>query len=224
MRGLYRHLCLRAEVLSTFQLHRYLRYYSAPSLLAKVIHSMQMLVEFLPLLLFLGAFLYSGDLMVALQVLMVAMPIAFLIKWRITGKIDKILLGSTVVLLIMGSVSLVTKNPNFLFWKPTVFYWIMAIAFLGSQFIGEKPFAQRFLSAVGEMPIEKWRKLNVAWIVFFVVGGFLNLYVAFNYSQQFWVYFKVFGFLGLTFLFIVGQFFWLSGHVIEPEPEQSEGE
>jgi len=209
---------------SAFQINAYLGYYSAPLQRSEVLRPMQMLVEFFPLLMFLGAFSYSGDLMVALQVLMVAMPIAFLVKWRITGKIDKILLGSTVILLIMGSVSLITKNPNYLLWKPTVFYWILAMAFLGSQFVGEKPFAQRFLSSVGEMPVDKWRKLNIAWIVFFVAGGFLNLYVAFNFSQEFWVYFKVFGFLGLTFVFIVGQFFWLSGHIEETEPEQSESE
>jgi intracellular septation protein len=185
---------------------------------------MQFLVELLPLLLFLGAFMYSGELMVGLQVLMVAMPVAFLIKWRLTGRIDKILLGSTVILLIMGSISLITKNPNYLLWKPTVFYWILSVAFLVSQYVGDKPFAQRFLGTVGGLPLEKWRTLNIAWIVFFVAGGFLNLYVAFNYSQETWVYFKVFGFLALTFLFIVGQFIWLSKHLEEPEPDKSEAE
>lgn len=185
---------------------------------------MQMLVEFLPLLMFLGAFLYTGDLLVGLQVLMVAMPIAFLIKWRLTGKIDKILLGSTVLLIIMGSISLVTENLNFLFWKPTVFYWVLAVAFLVSQFVGEKPFVQRFLGTVGDIPIRQWRQLNVVWIVFLVAAGFLNLYVAFNYSQKAWAYFKVFGFLGLTFLFIVGQFIWLSRHLQELDPEKPEAD
>ena len=99
---------------------------------------MQILVDFFPLLLFLGAYLYSDDIFVALQILMIAMPVSFLIKWWITRKIDKMLLGSTVVLLIMGSATLVFRNPVFLYWKPTVFYWIAAIAFLASQFVGER--------------------------------------------------------------------------------------
>jgi intracellular septation protein len=185
---------------------------------------MQMLVDFFPLLLFLGAFLYSGDLLVGLQVLMVAMPVAFLIKWWMTRKIDKILLGSTVVLLIIGSVSLVTRNPDFLLWKPTVFYWILSVVFLGSQFVGQKPVAQRMFGSVGEMPLDQWRKLNLAWTVFFVAAGFLNLYVALNFSQKFWAYFKVFGFTAITFVFIVGQVIWLTRHIKEIEPEQSEAD
>ena len=185
---------------------------------------MQMLVDFFPLLLFLGAFLYTGDLFVGLQVLMVAMPLSFMIKWWITKKIDKILLGSTVVLLIMGSVSLVTKNANFLLWKPTVFYWILSVVFLGSQFIGEKPISQRFFSSVGEMPLAQWRKLNVAWVVFFAAAGVLNLYVAMNYSQETWAYFKVFGFTGITFVFIIAQVFWLTRHMKELQPEQTEAD
>jgi len=185
---------------------------------------MQMLVDFFPLLLFLGAFLYTGDLFVGLQVLMVAMPLSFMIKWWITKKIDKILLGSTVVLLIMGSVSLVTKNANFLLWKPTVFYWILSVIFLGSQFIGEKPISQRFFSSVGEMPLAQWRKLNVAWVVFFAAAGVLNLYVAMNYSQETWAYFKVFGFTGITFVFIIAQVFWLTRHMKELQSEQTEAD
>ena len=191
---------------------------------------MQMLVDFFPLLLFLGAFLYSGDILVGLQVLMVAMPVSFMIKWWITRKVDKILLGSTVVLLIMGSVSLITRNANFLLWKPTVFYWILSAVFLGSQFVGEKPISQRFFSSVGEMPLEQWRKLNVAWVVFFVAAGFLNLYVAFNFTQKTWAYFKVFGFTAITFVFIIAQVFWLMRHIKElepepePEPEQTEAD
>ena len=185
---------------------------------------MQMLVDFFPLLLFLGAFLYTGDLFVGLQVLMVAMPLSFMIKWWITKKIDKILLGSTVVLLIMGTVSLVTKNANFLLWKPTVFYWILSVVFLGSQFIGEKPISQRFFSSVGEMPLAQWRKLNVAWVIFFAAAGVLNLYVAMNYSQETWAYFKVFGFTGITFVFIIAQVFWLTRHMKELQPEETEAD
>ena len=185
---------------------------------------MQLLVDFFPLLLFLGAFLYTGDLFVGLQVLMVAMPLSFLIKWWITGKVDKILLGSTVVLLIMGTVSLVTRNADFILWKPTAFYWILSVVFLGSQYVGEMPIAKRFFSSVGEMPMQQWRILNVAWVIFFAAAGFLNLYVAFNYSQETWAYFKVFGFTGLTFLFIIAQVFWLVRHMKDLEPEESEAD
>jgi len=183
---------------------------------------MQILVDFFPLLLFLGAYLYSDDIFVALQVLMVAMPASFFIKWWITRKIDKMLLGSTVVLLIMGSATLIFRNPIFLYWKPTVFYWIAAIAFLASQFVGEKPIAQRFFDSLGEMAASQWRKLNFLWVLFFTGAGFLNLYVAFNFSEKFWVKFKVLGFTAMSFVFIIGQVFWLMRVMKVNESEHSE--
>lgn len=185
---------------------------------------MQFLVDFLPLLVFFGSYVYSNDIFVALQVLMVAMPISFLIKWWITRKIDKLLLGSTVLLLVMGSVTLFYRDPIFLYWKPTVFYWLAATAFLASQFIGEKPLAQRIFDHLGEMAAKQWRLLNFAWVVFFSCAGFLNLYVAFNFSEDFWVKFKVFGFTAITFLFIIAQVVWLMKNMKEKEPTQTDTE
>ena len=185
---------------------------------------MQILVDFFPLLAFLGAYLYWDDIFSALQVLMVAMPVSFLIKWWITGKIDKMLLGSTIILLVMGSITLIYRDPLFLFWKPTVFYWVAAAAFLASQFIGEKLLIERLFAVLGDMPAKRWRTLNYVWIVFFVLSGFLNLYVAYNFSEAFWVKFKVFGFTAITFVFIILQMIWLMRSMKDKESQQSEAD
>ena len=39
--------------------------------------------------------------------------------------------------------------------------------------------------------------------------GVLNLYVAYNFSTNFWVNFKLFGTLGLTILFVILQAIYL---------------
>ena len=171
---------------------------------------MQLLVDFIPLLLFLGTYLRTDSIFDALLVLMIAMPAAFLIKWRLTRKIDKMLLGSTVLLLVFGSATLLFRNPLFLYWKPTAFYWLAAAVFLGSQYVGDKTIVERIFASVGEMATDHWGRLNVAWVVFFVLSGILNLYVAFNYSEKFWVKFKVFGLMALTFVFMIGQTFWIA--------------
>ncbi len=96
-------------------------------------------------------------------------------------------------------------------------YWAVAIAFLTSQFIGDKPFIQRMMEAAtkdsGEplqLSRQKWVKLNLMWVVIFVFAGGLNIYVAYNYAEETWVNFKLFGLLGLTFVFIIAQSFWLA--------------
>ena len=92
---------------------------------------MNILFEFLPLILFLGAFLYDG-IYTALVVLMIAMPIGLTVKYIRTKSLDKMYLWSTVFLLVAGGFTLYFRNPLFLYWKPTAFYWVVAIAFLGS--------------------------------------------------------------------------------------------
>ncbi|HEY5643749.1 MAG TPA: inner membrane-spanning protein YciB [Woeseiaceae bacterium] len=175
---------------------------------------MHALFEFLPLILFLGAFLYK-DIYFALIVLMVAMPIGLGVKYFRTQKLDKMYFWSTTFLLVAGTLTLYFRNPLFLYWKPTAFYWAVAVAFLCSFWVGEKTLVQRFFGMIGELNLEnvtstQWRRLNIAWIAFFVAAGILNIYVAYNFSEATWVKFKVFGLMALTFVFMIGQTFWLA--------------
>lgn len=175
---------------------------------------MNLLFEFLPLILFLGAFFYKG-IYFALVVLMIAMPVGLVVKYIRTKKFDKMYFWSTVFLLIAGALTLYFRNPLFLYWKPTVFYWVVAIAFLGSFWVGDKPLVQRFFGLVEGMPVEKitraqWNKLNLVWVLFFIAAGILNIYVAYNFSQETWVKFKVFGLMALTFVFMLAQTFWIA--------------
>jgi len=175
---------------------------------------MQILFEFLPLILFLGAYLYKG-IYFAIGTLMIAMPIGFAIKYLRSRKVDKMYMWSTVFLLVFGGAALYYRNADFIYWKPTAFYWAVAGAFLLSMWIGEKPLVRRFLEMGGELPTDRiahadWGRLNLVWVVFFAVMGIANIYVAYNFSEEFWVNFKVFGLLALTFLFMLAQGLWLA--------------
>jgi intracellular septation protein len=61
----------------------------------------------------------------------------------------------------------------------------------------------------------QWKRLNLAWILFFIFLGILNLAVAFNFSEATWVNFKLFGLMGLTVLFALGQGFYIVRHTQE---------
>jgi intracellular septation protein len=65
------------------------------------------------------------------------------------------------------------------------------------------------------LPDPVWRKLNLSWVLFFVVMGAANLYVAFRYSTDFWVNFKLFGGIGLMLAFVVAQGVMLSRYIEE---------
>jgi intracellular septation protein len=62
-----------------------------------------------------------------------------------------------------------------------------------------------------------WMTLNRAWAAFFFFMGALNLYVAFEFSEETWVNFKLFGSTGLLIIFVIIQGIWLSRHMEHPE-------
>ncbi len=189
---------------------------------------MQILFEFLPLILFLSAYFWKG-IYFALGVLMVAMPIGLGIKYLMTRQLDKMYFWSTIFLLVAGGLTFYFEDPKFLYWKPTVFYWVVGVAFLASQWIGSKPLVRRFFDFAADLPTEQlddkqWRGLNLAWVIFFATMGLINIYVAYTFSEKFWATFKVFGLIGLTMVFIIAQTVWLFSKMDLPDEEATENE
>ena len=170
---------------------------------------MQLLVDYIPLVVFILAYFYE-DIFFATGMLMMVMPVVLVLQWLMTKKINKIYAASTVLVLILGGATLAFKNPTFLYWKPTVLNWLIAIVFLGSQWIGDKPIVQRMLNNAAELSPDQWVRLNQIWVVFFSIVGGINLYVAYNFSEAFWVKFKLFGMLGITLIFVIIQSVWLT--------------
>ena len=74
------------------------------------------------------------------------------------------------------------------------------------------------------LPPKIWARLNIAWAVFFVVMGGLNLYVAYNYDTDFWVNFKLFGGAGFTLVFVFLQAIYLTRHIIEKDLDKQPAE
>ncbi len=184
---------------------------------------MQLFIDYLPILIFFGAYFYE-DIYFATTVLMVVMPIIMAVQWLVTRKLNRIYAVSTALVLVLGTATLMLRNPLFLYWKPTVLNWAIALAFLGSQFIGAKPFVQRMMGEAAKLQDEQWQRLNLIWVAFFVAVGGANIYVAYSFSEPTWVKFKLFGMLGLTFAFVVIQTIWLmrtikNNESVEQKPE-----
>jgi intracellular septation protein len=130
---------------------------------------------------------------------------------------------SALLVFVFGAATLALRDERFIQWKPTVFFWLVAVAFLGSLWIGERPLVQRLLGpALGDarVPRATWLNLNLQWVVFYTVLGGLNLYVAFNASERTWVNFKVFGITLATLVFVSAQLLWLSR---QPDPAARDG-
>jgi intracellular septation protein len=170
---------------------------------------MQLLIDYIPIVIFIVAYFYR-DIFFATGVLMAVMPIVLLLQWLMTRRLNKIYLASTVLVLILGSATLFYRNATFLYWKPTVLNWAIAAVFLGSQWVGDKTIVQRMLGGAAALSPTQWLRLNQIWAGFFLIAGGVNLFVAYNFSEAFWVKFKLFGMFGLTLLFVVVQTIWLT--------------
>ena len=55
-----------------------------------------------------------------------------------------------------------------------------------------------------------WKRLNLAWVAFFMLIGAVNLVVFRYFDEATWVNFKFYGMLGLTFVFVIAQGFWIA--------------
>jgi intracellular septation protein len=170
---------------------------------------MQLFIDYLPILAFFGAYFYE-DIYFATAVLMFVMPVVLGAQWLLTRELNKIYAASTALVIVLGGATLALHDPLFLFWKPTVLNWAIALVFLGSQFIGKKPIVQRMMESAAELTASQWRRLNQIWVAFFIIVGALNLYVAYSFSEATWVKFKLFGMLGLTLVFVIIQTIWLA--------------
>lgn len=179
---------------------------------------MKFLFDFFPVLLFFIAY-KAYDMFVATGVIIVASLVQVGASWWLHRKVEKMHVVTLVIVVLFGGLTLLLRDPVFIKWKPTVVNWLFGAAFLGSHFIGRKTLVERMMSTQIELPPPVWARLNLTWVVFFIAMGVVNLYVAYNYSEDTWVDFKLFGMLGLTFAFVILQAFYIARHLPATEEE-----
>ena len=171
---------------------------------------MQLLFDFFPVIAFFLTYKITGNMFVATAVIIVAVIAQTAWQWFRHRKISQMALISGALVLIFGGLTLLIHDKVFIQWKVTVVNWLFAAAFLGSRFIGDKLLIERIMGENVQLERPLWQTLNWAWIGFFTALGAINLYIAYNFSEEFWVNFKLFGMLGLTLVFALAQAVWLS--------------
>ncbi|WP_280369284.1 septation protein A [Pseudomonas sp. BN411] len=193
---------------------------------------MKQFIDFIPLILFFivyklepravelaGHTYMLGGIFSATAVLIISSVIVYGAIFLLQRRLEKGQWLTLVACLVFGGMTLAFHSETFLKWKAPVVNWLFALAFAGSHFIGDKPLIQRMMGHALSLPQAIWVRLNLAWIVFFLVCGCANLFVAFTF-HEFWVDFKVFGSLGMTVLFLVGQGVYLARHIHDGETEK----
>lgn len=180
------------------------------------------MVDFVPLLLFGGAY-YFYDIYIATATLLVAMTAVIALHLMLKKEIHRMLWVSYFLVLIFGGATLVLQDIIFLQWKPTILTWSIGLILVGGELIAKRSLLASLFSGFDfHLPNEVWRRLSLGWALGMFLKGGLNLYFALWHSEAVWVSFKIFGQLGLSLLYTVITLVYLRKFLITQEADISD--
>ncbi len=179
---------------------------------------MKTLLDFLPFLLFFGAFKLF-DIYVGTAVLMAATTVQMVLVYRMDGRLQMIQKITLALVLVFGSLTLLLHDERFIKWKPTVLYVAMALALAVALWGMRKNVLKLMLGAQLELPDGIWHRLNIAWIFYTLFMAAINAYVVMYYSTEDWVSFKVWGYV-FPLTFLIAQGLYIAPHLKTGEPPQ----
>lgn len=169
---------------------------------------MRVLADWIPIIVFFVSFKLL-DIYFATALAIITTVIMMCLMRFLGKKIEKIQWISLGLIVVFGGATIVLQDEQFIKLKPSFLYIVFCLGLLIPQFFG-KVLIKSLMGKHLVLPKSIWLKLNTVWALFFAFLAVLNLWVANNFSTDFWVEFKLFGMLGLTIAFTIIQAFWLS--------------
>ncbi|WP_022653230.1 septation protein A [Aquaspirillum serpens] len=166
---------------------------------------MKFLSDLFPVILFFAAFYLTRDMFIATGVAIVATCLQVGISWLRTRRVETMQWVSLALMLVLGGATLLLHNKAFIMWKPTVLYWLMGLGLAFAHWVLRRQPLRAMLGQHLNLPEPLWSRLTLAWVGFFLAMGGLNLFVAYQFSEEVWVNFKLFGGMGLMFAFVLAQ-------------------
>ena len=141
---------------------------------------MKLLFDFLPIIVFFAAYKWAGIYWATGAAVAVA-ALQIVVLRVLRRPIDKTQWFNLALLAGLGGLTIALRDERFIMWKPSLINWAFAIGF-GLSLFGRRPLTERMLGAQLALPRGVWRRLTVGWVLFFVLSGALNAYVAFVYQ------------------------------------------
>ncbi len=186
---------------------------------------MKMLSDFLALILFfvvygIAYFLgYPAEAIFFATGVAVAISVFQIVSAKIRKqKLDMIQKINYSVIVVFGLIGIIFRNQMFLYWKPTIIAWAMALALIISQLMGKNGI-KLLLKKDISLPENIWSRLVYIWVAYFVVLGIVNLLVIFNFGEKIWLIYKTFGSITLTVIFVIALGVYLNKHILDKDTE-----
>lgn len=196
---------------------------------------LNILVDYGPLLVFLGVYKYNapaepgpiGEIAAVIQgtiAFMIAAVIALVFSKLKFGRVSPMLILSTSLIIGFGALTIWLQDERFIQLKPTVIYLFFGVVLLIGWLRG-KALLQMLLEAAFEgLSREGWLKLSRNWAVFFFALAGLNEALRATLSFESWLWAKFWVFMPLTFLFTFSQIPMLLKHGLSLDQGEKEAE
>ncbi|MFV1440939.1 inner membrane-spanning protein YciB [Phaeobacter sp. JH20_36] len=154
-------------------------------------------------LLMIGGQEYKGFIVVTAAFIPL-MVLSSLALWRLTGHISRLQVGTLVIVILFGGLSVWFNDERFFKMKPTILYVLLGGALAIGLIRGES-----YLKVAMDelMPLQDagWMILTRRLCYFFFALALLNELIWRTQSTDTWVYFKTFGLSLAMFAFFMTQ-------------------
>ena len=186
---------------------------------------MESIFSLIPFIAFFVVYKYNNDIYSATAVGLVLSIVFTALEYLKNKTLSKNTLFSLGAVIILGGSTILFHNDKFIMWKPTVIYWFFTGALISSLFFGKKTLIEKVFPEDMEVSTVPARHATTAIAMFFLVMGFVNLYVANNYTQDDWVNFKVIYSSIITLVYMALVMLYLARHAKKvPGSEEEKNE
>lgn len=177
---------------------------------------MKSLLKFLPIIVFFITYKYSNVINATWALVGVTL-ITTIAYWVIYKTLDKMMLVMNAMVIGFGALTIAFDDESFLIWKVSIVYWVLSLGMLITPLFTKKTALQSALEAEISAPEQIWKRINYAWIGFFLLCSAINLVVGFNLPFDTWVNFKMFGMPILAVVFTFVSVFYLQKHAVQKD-------
>ena len=169
-----------------------------------------MVVEYGPILVFVGLYHFlrrsdpDGAIFTAAGVFALVAVAALVYSKVALGKLSRVLLFTTVLIVLAVGAAWAFDDPRFIYMRPTVVNALFGAVAIGGALTGRNA-VKMLMGGAYQMPDAAWRTIAIRFGLFFFAMAALNEVVWRTQTEAFWVGFKLWGFLPLTFGFMLTQ-------------------
>ena len=181
---------------------------------------MKFLFDLIPAVIFF-VFYFLFDIYAATMALMIFATLQIIWEHFKHGKVSKMALITFLLVIPFGAITLFLHDDFFIKLKFSIFYWVLAIALLVSNYFYKKNLIHLMMHKQIEAANSVWNTMNLAWAGFFVLIGLVNLLFIFKFPQ-YWIYFKFPGVPIAMMIFMLGLFGLLNKQLKFIEPDEAE--